>query len=121
MLSTSTTDRLRILARAWNVTTDQAVSRLLDQFASDGAQDSQDERIKVHLRYQGQVIYGLYDSLSNSLDVTSGACAGQHYTSSSGAAGAVCIAINPGTSPHRNGLRMWRDERGRPISFYRQP
>ncbi|MEV6013268.1 hypothetical protein AB0M29_41730 [Streptomyces sp. NPDC051976] len=109
-LGPATYAKVTLLARAWDVTADQAVSRLIDHFhapdppASDAASPA--GTVAVHAFYDGQRISGRYDPTNRSLTVGPGPGAGR-YKTPSGAATAVLQALRPEVHPNRNGWSFW--------------
>jgi hypothetical protein len=112
-VSTTNADRLSLLARAWAVSPDMALGRLLDDFMSGGtavateAPDPGDGALAVHALYGGQRIEGRFFPTSGRLEILSGPCGGRSFKSPSGAAIAVVQAINPTVNPNRNGWSFW--------------
>ncbi|MGW2838807.1 hypothetical protein ACWCWD_13520 [Streptomyces sp. NPDC001493] len=107
-----TYSQLTLLARAWNVTQEEVVRRLLQHFQSPDAPLSTnsagrtDQHIAVHAIYEGVRVDGLYDTAGSSLEIPHGPGAGT-YRTPSGAATAVLQALNPKVKPNRNGWSFW--------------
>jgi hypothetical protein len=112
-VTTANADRLLLLARAWGVSADTALGRLLDDFMSNGAEAPAevpaegDGGIAVHAVYGGQRIEGRFFPISGRLEILSGPCSGRSFKSPSGAAIAVVQAVNPTVNPNRNGWSFW--------------
>lgn len=108
-VSSSTADRLGLIARAWSVTPDTAVARLLDNFMTDpdGTSAPATDAVRVHALYGGERIEGEYHVASSRLDITAGPCAGRSFKTPSGAAIAVVQARNPRVNPNRNDWSFW--------------
>jgi hypothetical protein len=109
-LTAGTAERLRLLSRAWSVTEDDAVSRLLDEFT--GGQDEPTTKalnraVSVHAIYEGERILGRFQPESGKVEIDSAPCAGRSFRTPSGAAIAVVQAMNPRVNPNRNGWSFW--------------
>jgi hypothetical protein len=122
-LSTSTHSGIALLARAWSISEDRVVARLLEAFQATegdgGALAGDPGEIRVHARYKGTRVDGLYHVPSGRLDIIDGPAAGQSFKTPSGAAIAVVQALNPRVNPNRNGWSFWMDEEGRMLQIYR--
>lgn len=111
-LDPTTHAKVTLLARAWEVTPDQAVGRLIDYFHTPApaptpdAAPPADTTVAVHAFYDGRRISGSYDPTNRSLTVDPGPGAGR-YKSPSGAAAAVLLALKPEVHPNRNGWSFW--------------
>lgn len=113
-VSPANADRLSLLARAWAVTPDSALGRLLDDFMrppsntdADGALAAPDRVVAVHAVYNGERIEGQFFPDTSRLEILSGPCNGRTYKTPSGAAIAVVQALNPSVNPNRNGWSFW--------------
>jgi hypothetical protein len=87
-------EKLRLLARAWDISEPEVVARLL-------------VGIPIHAIYEGVRIGALFDPVTSSVTITSGPCAGQTFKSPSGAAVALVGALNPAVKPNRSGWSFW--------------
>jgi hypothetical protein len=110
-VSSNTHDRITLLTRAWAVSEDEAIARLLDAF-QDGAQpgrtaSNEEGQIRVHALYDGVRAEGVYHQRTGKLDIVAGPAAGQSFKRPSGAAIAVVQAVNPRVNPNRNGWSFW--------------
>src|SRR5258708_4849897 len=88
-----------LLSRAWSISEDQVVARLLEAFQGGGQSappvHRHDDGIRVHARYAGVFVEGIYRPKSGSLEIVDGPAAGQSFKALSGAAIAVVQALNP--------------------------
>ena len=103
-------ERISLLALAWGTSEGKAVERLLDAFQKSGPRHQDpnvDRRIRVHAVYEGARTDGLFEPVSEALEITSGPLAGRSFRSPSGAAVAVVQATNRGINPNRNGWSFW--------------
>lgn len=113
--------KVQLLARAWDVTEDEVVTRLLDDMAAltvSGGDEPED--VPVYAVYQGTRVEAVYNVLTEWTTVTTGTLAGTGFRSPSGAASAVVKALNPDISPNRNGWYFWTTESGRSLSMLRR-
>ncbi|KJK11984.1 hypothetical protein UB45_11910 [Terrabacter sp. 28] len=112
-VSEATADRLRLLASAWEVDEEGAISRLIDRLAAGATEDptpqssARADQVEVYAVYDGRRVSGLYDPRTKALTVTSTPLEGSKYKSPSGAAIAVVQATNPKVNPNRNGWTFW--------------
>lgn len=107
---------VQLLARAWDVTEDEVITRLVDNLASMA--DSVEEmsgKVAVFAIYQGERVEAVYDTKTRRVEIKTGALAGSFHKSPSGAACAVVKALNPDVAPNRNGWTFWSTEDGRPL------
>jgi hypothetical protein len=115
-----TYERLAFAAKVFGVSVGEVVARLVDapdepQSATDGNHQAQvidsddhEDRVAVHVVYQGSRIQGIFDRTTNQLGITSGPLAGRTYPSPSAAAIAVVESVNPGRAfPQTNGRTFW--------------
>ncbi|MFD6531709.1 hypothetical protein [Streptomyces sp. NPDC060184] len=110
-VATSTLDRIRLLALAWQVDEGEAVARLLQHFEKtagrSGAPASAPAgHLPVHAVYGGRRFDGVFDTASKGLSIPAGPAAGD-YRTPSGAAAAVVQAVKPGVASARNGWSFW--------------
>lgn len=102
-----------LLAAAWNVSPQQAIARLVDHYYLTEARNAQTDptpdpsAIAVHRIYIGHRIEASYHPQTQSMTITNGQLAGQHYRSTSGARRAVVAALNPGVAPNGSGWDFW--------------
>ena len=104
---------LHLISHARNEAPGQTVSFLIECFhqAATGqgsaTAPTESRGVQVHVIYQGNRVEGVYDPLSNTLTVTSGALASQTFNTPSGAAKAIVASIKPGVTPNRSGFDFW--------------
>ncbi|MER6025029.1 hypothetical protein [Streptomyces sp. NPDC001851] len=102
--------KVNLLARAWNTSPANVVSKLMEHFerpeAVTQASASARPGVAVHALYDGVRVEGAYDPLTHALTITDGPGAGS-YRTPSGAASAVLQAVNPQVKPNRNGWSFW--------------
>jgi hypothetical protein len=126
-LTSTTFDRLDLLARAWSASHDDVIVRLIRDFQNADANPPQlvavpdnPATIRVHALYQGERIDGVFHPRSGRLEITSSALAGRSFKSPSGAAIAVVQNLNPTVNPNRNGWSFWIiDENGQTLQTRR--
>lgn len=132
-LDRGTSERIRLLTRAWETTPAEAIARLLDHWVAeppDSAAPPTDTTsppaspispVAVHMEYRGQRAEGWYEPHLRKIRVTSGPGADPgSYLKPSPAAIAVVRAVAPDISPHRNGWRYWVvTETGEPLQSIR--
>lgn len=120
----ATFTQINLLARAWNVTPGQAVSKLIEHFQLPTAAQTSTtptELVPVHTIYKGVRVEGQFHPVSRALSVTGGPAAGD-YRTPSGAASAVLQALSATVKPNRNGWSFWTvTETGKPLQSLRQP
>lgn len=115
MLQLADTDyeRVRLLARAWEISEGEVVRRLLDDFAKPDVTASSEavpqisDDVPIYADYDGSRIEAIYHESTKRVDIVNGVLAGQSYKSPSGAAMAVVKAYNPKVHPNRNGWDFW--------------
>jgi hypothetical protein len=119
-------DQVTLLARAWAVTPDDVLRRLLNEFR--GVEDQPPVaggQIDVHAVYAGARTDGRYDPVTQSLTITTGPLADRTFSKPSGAAVALVAALSPGVHPNRNGWSFWvqsaNGERLQAIRYQRPP
>lgn len=105
-------EKLRLLARAWDISEPEVVARLLVEFQRSGRarpthQGESAAGIEIHAIYEGVRIGALFDPVTTSVTITSGPCTGQTFKSPSGAAVALVGALNPAVKPNRSGWSFW--------------
>lgn len=119
-----TYDRLSFAANVFGVTVSDVVTRLVramdglsGRVDNDPGQPDASNEVTVHVVYQGQRVEGVFDQVTNRLQITSGKLSGENFSSPSAAAIAVVEALNPGrTNPQTNGRTFWIiDRTGRPL------
>lgn len=110
-VSDSVHERITLLARAWGVSTGQAIGRLLDEYVQSGDQaaprEPGDDEVPIHAIYAGQRVDATYHRATKRVDSGTGVLAGQTFKSPSGAAMALVQALNPKVHPNRNGWTFW--------------
>jgi hypothetical protein len=111
-VSSRTYDRITDLARAWGISDEAAIVRLIDfwKLASSGAQDREDQ-VRVHVIYLGERVDGIYHPSTGLIDITSGPAPRATGVKPSPAAGEVIRAINKARGKRvtgsRNGWGFW--------------
>jgi hypothetical protein len=111
-VSTSTYDRITDLARAWNVSEEAAIVRLIDFWKRAGATPPNGEdQIRIHAVYGGVRAEGIYHPSVGLIDIVSGPAPKAKGLKPSPAAGEVIRAVNKakgrtGTGS-RNGWGFW--------------
>lgn len=107
-VSITTYDRITDLARAWHISEDEALLRLLDfwKAASSGSHRVQDD-IGIHAVYRGIRAEGVFHPSTRLIDLVSGPGAGRVGLKPSKAAAAVIAEVNPDLNPTRNGWVFW--------------
>ena len=104
-------EQVTLLARAWKTSTSDAVRRLLVEFR--GAEEPSasaaptPEQVAVHAIYGGTRTDGFYDSVTQSLTITTGPLTGRTFSKPSGAAVALVQVHSPDVNPNRNGWSFW--------------
>lgn len=128
----STYSQITLLARAWDITLDQAVQRLVEHLRHPALQhpatsdetptrDAATDHVPVHAIYERTRITGRYYPHTRTLEVTSGPVTGL-FKSPSGAAMAVVKALRPDLTGSRSGWDFWRtDASGQRLRTLRQP
>jgi hypothetical protein len=107
-----TYDRITDLARAWGVSDEEAIVRLIDFWkrARSGAEDDADQ-VRVHVVYLGQRADGVYHPSTKLMDIVSGPAPGATGLKPSRAAGEVIRAVNSArgkkVTGSRNGWDFW--------------
>ncbi len=134
VLSDEVYTQIRILANAWNISNDQTLLRLLDDFraqapttdapvAESGASSrapldspptgSPGVVVPVYARYLGTFIEANFHWPSNVIEVTSGPCTGTRFRSPSGAATEIIKTVKPEiVKPNRNGWDFFHERHG---------
>ena len=106
-----TFDKLRLLARAWNINEGEVVARLLNEFQRTDRRHSEAaggrEGLALHVTYEGTRVTATYDPVTSGVTITSGGLAGQTFRSPSGAAAALVGHLNPAVKPNRSGWSFW--------------
>ena len=111
-ISTRTYDRITDLARAWGITDEAAIVRLIDSWkrASTGSRDDEDQ-VRVHVVYLGERVEGIYHPSTSLMDIVSGPVPSATGLKPSPAAGVVIRAINKArgrrVTGSRNGWGFW--------------
>lgn len=112
--STPVYREILLLAAAWNVSTVEAIGRLVDHYylthahhPDDALAAHDDSDLAVHRVYAGRRIEGRYHRATSSVTITSDPLTGRTYRSPSGARAAVVSALNPGVSPNGSGWDFW--------------
>jgi hypothetical protein len=110
-LSPRTLDRLTDLARAWAISDEAAVVRLIDFWKT--SQDSRDDadRVRVHAVYLGERAEGVYHPSTGRMDIVSGPAPAAAGLKPSPAAGQVIRAYQSARGQtvrgSRNGWDFW--------------
>ena len=107
-----TYDRITDLARAWGISDEAAIVRLIDfwKLASSGVQGDADQ-VRVHVVYLGERVDGSYHPSTGLMDIISGPVPKATGLKPSPAAGEVIRAINKArgkkVTGSRNGWGFW--------------
>jgi|1186.fasta_scaffold349534_1 hypothetical protein len=107
-----TYDRITDLARAWGISDEDAIIRLIDHWKreSSGTQDDADQ-VRVHAVYLGERVDGIYHPSTGLMDIISGSVPRARGLKPSPAAGEVIRAINKArgkkVTGSRNGWGFW--------------
>jgi hypothetical protein len=108
-VSTRTHDRITDLARAWGISDDAVITRLLESWKAAGAAAS-DSQVPVHAIYRDERAEGVYNTDTGRIDLTSGP-ANATGLKPSPAAGEVIRAVNAARGKtvrgSRNGWQFW--------------
>jgi hypothetical protein len=108
-VSIRTHDRITDLARAWGISDDAVIIRLIESWKAAGTATG-DGHIPVHAIYRGQRAEGVYNPDSGRIDLTSGPATGTDLKPSP-AAGEVIRAVQAGRGytvrGSRNGWQFW--------------
>lgn len=106
-------EQITLLARAWAISPNEVIGRLLRDFRETQAETAPPtpEKVAVHAIYAGTRTEGLYDPAAQSLTITTGPLAGRAFSKPSGAAVALVAALRPDVHPNRNGWSFWVDSR----------
>ena len=107
-VSQPTYNRLTDLARAWEISEDATIVRLIDSWKQAGPRtaDRVDE-VPVHALYGGRRAEGIYHPSTGRIDIVSGVAAGKTGLKPSAAAAEVVKVVNPKVNPSRNGWSFW--------------
>lgn len=111
-VGTRTYDRITDLARAWGISDEAAIVRLIDSWklASSGAPDETDQ-VRVHVVYLGERVDGSYHPSTGLMDIVSGPVPKGTGLKPSAAAGEAIRAINEArgkkVTGSRNGWGFW--------------
>jgi hypothetical protein len=123
-VTSAVASQVRLLARAWDVSTSEAIGRLLERFIANEAAavspyaqrvnemattpaQGQRDSVPIHVVYQGVRIDAVYEPDTRRVEVRSEPLAGRWFKSPSGAACEVVRHLNPGVKPNRNGWGFW--------------
>ncbi len=101
--------RIEELAKAWGLTMEEALGRLLDAarvLGLPGPVPGGDE-IAIHAIYGGRRADAVFNSRTRLVTIISGPGAGATDLTSSAAAGEVVHAVNPAVSRSRRGPEFW--------------
>jgi hypothetical protein len=107
-----TYDRITDLARAWGISDEAAIIRLIDFWkqASSGTQDEADN-VRVHVVYLSERVDGIYHPSTGLMDIISGPAPRATGLKPSPAAGEVIRSINGArgktVTGSRNGWGFW--------------
>jgi hypothetical protein len=108
-VSTRTHDRITDLARAWGISDDAVIIRLIESWKTAGPAAS-DSHIPVYAIYRGQRAEGVYNPDTGRIDLTSGPATGTNLKPSP-AAGEVIRAVQAARGytvrGSRNGWQFW--------------
>ena len=102
--------RLALLARAWGVTEEEALTRVLDDFERSAPtvdRSAREPRLPIHAIYEGHRTDALFDPASEHVEIVTGELAGRSYRTPSGAAVDVVRLRNAAVNPNRNGWSFW--------------
>jgi hypothetical protein len=111
-LSPHTHDRITDLARAWGISDEAAIIRLIDAW-KDARSDPQEDadQVRIHVVYRGERVDGVYHPSTGLIDLTSGPVSKATGLKPSPAAGEVIRAINKmkgkDVTGSRNGWSFW--------------
>ncbi len=118
-----THDRITDLARAWGISDEAAIVRLIDFWkqTSSGAQDEADS-VRVHVVYLGERADGIYHPSTGLIDIISGPAPAATGLKPSRAAGEVIRSVNKARGKtvggSRNGWDFWTvTATGEPLKF----
>lgn len=107
-LAPDTSERVALLARAWGVTPEEAVARLVREFAtSDHGPAVDADEVPIHAVYKGERVEAIFHRPTKKVTIKSGPLSGENYVAPSPAAGAVVRSIDPEVSASRNGWDFW--------------
>lgn len=105
----STRERVEDLARAWGISEDAAITRLIEYWRerdSRPAASGADE-VSVHAVYRGRRYDGIYHPSTKTIDIVSGLETAKTGLKPSAATAEVIKYANPTVSPSRNGWSFW--------------
>lgn len=106
-VDTETHAQIALLARAWGVSPEQVLGRLLAQFTQHTPTSPTTAAVPVYAVYASTRIEGQFDPITGALTIKDGPSQG-HYKSPSGASAAVLRALRPSVNPFRSGWAFWR-------------
>ncbi|MFE0380165.1 hypothetical protein ACFW1M_32435 [Streptomyces inhibens] len=106
-VDTDTHSQIALLARAWGVSHDEVLRKLLAQFAQLPTDPPAAAGMDVYAIYASTRVEGRYDPETGALTIREGPGQG-HYKTPSGASAAVLRALRPTVTPIRSGWEFWR-------------
>ncbi|MGP8298238.1 hypothetical protein ACTPOK_09860 [Streptomyces inhibens] len=106
-VDTDTHSQIALLARAWGVSHDEVLRKLLAQFAQLPTAPPAVAGMDVYAIYACTRVEGRYDPVTGALTIEEGPGQG-HYKTPSGASAAVLRALRPTVTPIRSGWEFWR-------------